>query len=47
MRTATFVVAMLAAGGFAAEVTGLEPRPFIAGPIDPDDYRLSLLIQRD
>jgi hypothetical protein len=30
--------------GFGVEVTGLEPKPFISGPIDPSDYRLSLRI---
>jgi hypothetical protein len=30
---------------YEVEVTGLEPKPFISGPIDPQDYRLSLLIK--
>jgi len=31
--------------GFHVEVTALEPRPFVAGPIDPTDYRLTLVIE--
>ena len=32
--------------GYDVEVTALEPRPFISGPIDPKDYRLTVAVRK-